>query len=168
MKITWGTATPGVMFAAKVETCTRQGRQFANSTNSTRAGTPCKVWPLEKQRTQGRQFGHFGAVYGGGEGPAAEGAANNQGARGRKEKVTAEGTAPQSRARREVVMLTNQETGETTFQMRVRADPMSEKQRSEARNAYRSAEGLETGANEANPPADRAGSQDEGAGTGEE
>ena len=82
--------------------------------------------------------------------------------------MTAEGTAPQSRARREVVMVTDEETGETTFQMRVRAEPISEKQRSEARNAYRAAEGLETGDNEGDPPADRARSQEEGAGTGEE
>ena len=105
------------------------------------------MWPLEKQRTQGRQFGHFGAVYGGGERPADEGAANDQEARGRKEMVIGEGTAPQRGVRREVVMLTDQETGEQTIQMRVRADHMSERQRAEARNVYRAAGGLETGDN---------------------
>ena len=123
------------------------------------------MWPVEKQVTQGRQGGHSRAVYRRGERPTAERAVlDNQGAQGRKDKVT----APQGKARREVVMVTDEETGETSFQMRIRAEPMSEQQRSEARTAYRAAEGLETGDNEGEQPADRARSQEEGAGTGHE
>ena len=86
----------------------------------------------------------------------------------KQEVVIGEGTAPQQGKGREVVLLTDQETGQQTIQMRVRADTMSERQRAEARNVYRAAGGLETGDNEANPPGDRARSQEEGAGTGEE
>ena len=77
-------------------------------------------------------------------------------------------TAPQGKARREVVMVTDEDTGETSFQMRIRAEPMSEQQRSKARNAYRAAEGLETGDNEGEQPADRARRREDGAGTGHE
>ena len=148
-----------------MEACTRQGRQFGSSATSTRAGTPCRVWPVEKQGTQGRQGGHSRAVYGGGERPTAERAVlNSQGAQGRKDKVT----APQGKARREVVMVTDEETGETSFQMRIRAEPMTEQQRSEARNAYRAAEGFETGDNEGEQPGDRDRSQEQGASAGQE
>ena len=45
---------------------------------------------------------------------------------------------------------------------------MTEQQRSEARNAYRAAEGFETGDNEGEQPGDRDRSQEQGAGTGQE
>ena len=118
--------------------------------NSTKAGTPCKVWPLEEKRTQGRQAASR-AVYGGGEGPNGQEAAKDQEARGRKEVVIGEGTAPQQGRGREVVLLTDQETGQQTIQMRIRADTMSERDRLEARNVFRAAGGLGPGDNEAHP-----------------
>ena len=65
-------------------------------------------------------------------------------------------------------MLTDQETGQQTIQMRVRADTMSERDRVEARNVFRAAGGLETGDNEAHLPGERDRSQEKGAETGEE
>ena len=159
MRVSWGASPPGVMFAAEVETCSRQGRQFWNSP-STRAGTPCRVFPVE-----GKQGGHSRAVYGGGEVPTTERAVlNNQGAHGKTDR----GTKQKGKARREVVMITDEEPSQPSFQMRIRAEPMTEQQRSEARNAYRAAEGFETGDNEGEQPGDRDRSQEQGVSTGQE
>ena len=89
---------------------------------------------------------------------------NNQGARGKTDR----GTTQKGKVRREVVMITDEETGEPSFQMRIRAEPMTEQQRSEAKNAYRAAECFETGDNEGEQPWDRDRSQEQGASTGQE
>ena len=158
----------GVMFAAQVGPCTVQGKQCPMQGISAKAGTPCKVWPLEEKRTQGRQAAPK-AVYGGGEESNGEEAAKAQEGRGRKEVVLGEGIAPQEgRGKREVVMLTDQETGQQTIQIRFRADVMSERDRLEARNVFRAAGGLGPGDNEANPAGERARRQERGPEPGEE
>ena len=167
MRVTWGNSTSGVMFAAQVEPCTVQGKQFPMQGNSAKAGTPCKVWPLEGKRTQGRQAASKAVVYGGGEESNGEEAAIDQEARGRQEVVIGEGTAPQQGKGREVVLLTDQESGEQTIQMRVRADTMSERDRVEARNVFRAAGGLGPGDNEAHPLGERHRSQEKGSEPGE-
>ena len=159
MRVLWESFPPGVMFAAEVKTCSREGRQFGTSP-STRVGTPCRVFPMEV-----KQGGRSRAVYGGGEAPEAERAVlTNQGAHGKTDR----GAKQKGRARREVVMIRNEDTGEPTFQIRIQAEPMTERQRVEAMSVYRATVGFQTDDNEGEQRGDGAAGQHQGASTGKE
>ena len=159
MRVSWESSPPGVMFAGEVKTCTREGRQFGTSP-STKAGTPCRVFPMEA-----KQGGRSRAVYGGGGTPETERAAMvSQGAHGRADKDAKQ----KGRVLREVVLVRDEDTGEPTFQIRIQAEPMTERQRSEAMSVYREAEGFQTDENEGEQRGDEGTGQEQGASTGKE
>ena len=128
MRVTWGSSS-GVRFAAQVKTYEVQGRKFPVPTVYMRTGTPCRVWPLDERR----------------ETEAGEGEVKP------KERVA---QTPKPSGRREVVMVRDLETGQRTLQMRIAANTMSERERLEARNAYRAAGGMDEGTPGADPPAE--------------
>ena len=85
-----------------------------------RTGTPCRVWPLDEKRETGAE--------------EDEVKPNDRVAQ-----------TPKPGRRREVVMVRDLQTGQRTIQMRIAADTMSERERLEARNAYRAAGGMDEG-----------------------
>ena len=105
MRITWGGDENGpdlgVRFAAQVRTCEARSQQTPLGRGLMRNGTPCRVWPLEEE--QGTEKRAIAAKT--------------------KEVVL---SSPRPGRTREVVMVTDMETGQKTIQMRV-ADGVSER-----------------------------------------
>ena len=76
--------------------------------------------------------------------------------------------ADRGRVIKEVVMVRDEDTGEPTFQVRVQAEKMTERQRIEARSVYRQRVGFQTEDNEGEESEEGAPGQHQGAGTGKE
>ena len=140
MRVSWESSPPGVMFAGQVKKCTREGKQFS-TLPATKAGTPCRVFPMEEV-PGGRSRMDYG---------------------GRRMVM-----ADRGRVIKEVVMVRDEDTGEPTFQVRVQAEKMTERQRIEARSVYRQRVGFQTEDNEGEESEEGAPGQHQGAGTGKE
>ena len=76
--------------------------------------------------------------------------------------------AERGRVLKEVVMVRDEDTGEPTFQIRVQAEKMTERQRVEAMSVYRATVGFQTEDNEGQQSEEGAPGQHQGAGTGKE
>ena len=76
--------------------------------------------------------------------------------------------AERGRVLREVVMVRDEDTGEPTFQVRVQAEKMTERQRIEAKSVYRQRVGLQTEDNEGESSEEETHGQHQRAGAGKE
>ena len=130
MRITWGGDINGpdlgVRFAAQVRTCEARGQQTPLGRGLMRNGTQCRVWPLEEEQGTGARK-----------------------MAGKTREVVL--SSPRPGRTREVVMVTDMETGQKTIQMRV-AGGVSEREGLESRNVYGGA-GEEQEAGRADPAA---------------
>ena len=117
MRKTWGNENGtdlGVRFAAQIRTCEGWSQQTPLGRGLMRNGTPCRVWPLDEEQGTGAR-----AIA------------------GRTKEVVL--SSPRPGRTREVVTVTDMETGKQTIQLRV-ADGVSEREVLETRNVYEGAD----------------------------